>query len=69
MSGKSHEFVMTTNVIEYIYHTGSKNMKTVKKESEKVWRCNRTKIFTGIKSPYVVVFSSWYGRSYSRCKV
>ena len=44
---------MTTNVIT-CYHTGSKNMKTVKKESEKVWRCNRTKKYSqGVKSPYV----------------
>lgn len=54
MSEQSHEFVMTTSVIGSAYHTGENNMKTVKKESEQVWRCNRTKKYSqGAKSPYV----------------
>ena len=44
---------MTTNVMSSAFHTGE-NMKVVEKESEKVWKCNRTKVFAqGAKSPFV----------------
>jgi len=44
---------MTTNVIGSAFHTGG-NLKVVKKESEQIWKCNRTKKFAqGSKSPFV----------------
>ena len=44
---------MTTNVMSSAFHTGE-NMKVVKKESEQIWKCNRTKKFAqGSKSPFV----------------
>ena len=44
---------MTTSVVGSAFHTGE-NMKVVEKESQKVWKCNRTKVFAqGAKSPFV----------------
>ena len=53
MNEQSQRLVMTTNVIGSAFHTGE-NMKVVKKESEQIWKCNRTKKFAqGSKSPFV----------------
>ena len=53
MNEQSQRLVMTTNVIGSAFHTGE-NMKVVKKESEMIWKCNRTKKFAqGAKSPFV----------------
>ena len=53
MKEQSHKFVMTTNVIGSAFHSGE-NMKVVEKESQQVWKCNRTKVFAqGEKSPFV----------------
>ena len=44
---------MTTNVMSSAFHTGE-NMNVVEKESQQVWKCNRTKKFAqGAKSPFV----------------
>ena len=53
MNEQSQRLVVTTNVVGSAFHTGE-NMKVVKKESEKIWKCNRTKKFAqGAKSPFV----------------
>ena len=53
MKQQSQRLVMTTNVMSSAFHTGE-NMKVVEKESQKVWKCNRTKVFAqGAKSPFV----------------
>ena len=45
---------MTTSVMSSAFHTGDENMKVVEKESQQIWKCNRTKKFAqGAKSPYV----------------
>ena len=45
---------MTTNVVGSAFHTGDENMKLVEKESQQIWKCNRTKKFAqGAKSPFV----------------
>ena len=45
---------MTTSVMSSAFHTGDENMKKVEKESQQVWKCNRTKKFAqGAKSPFV----------------
>jgi len=43
MKEQSQRLVMTTNVIGSAFHTGE-NMKLVEKESQQVWKCNRTKV-------------------------
>ena len=44
---------MTTSVVGSAFHTGE-NMKVVEKESQQVWKCNRTKVYAqGAKSPFV----------------
>lgn len=44
---------MTTSVVGSAFHTGE-NMKVVEKESQQVWKCNRTKKYAqGAKSPFV----------------
>ena len=54
MKEQSHKFVMTTNVMSSAFHSGDNNMKVVEKESQQVWKCNRTKVFAqGEKSPFV----------------
>ena len=54
MKEQSQRLVMTTNVIGSAFHTGDENMKLVEKESQQVWKCNRTKKFAqGAKSPFV----------------
>jgi hypothetical protein len=53
MKEQSQRLVMTTNVIGSAFHTGE-NMKVVEKESQQIWKCNRTKKFAqGAKSPFV----------------
>lgn len=53
MNEQSQRLVMTTNVIGSAFHTGE-NMKVVEKESQQIWKCNRTKKFAqGAKSPFV----------------
>jgi hypothetical protein len=53
MKQQSQRLVMTTSVVGSAVHTGE-NMKVVQKESEKVWKCNRTKVYAqGAKSPFV----------------
>jgi len=53
MKQQSQRLVMTTSVVGSAFHTGE-NMKVVQKESEKVWKCNRTKVYAqGAKSPFV----------------
>ena len=53
MKEQSHRLVMTTSVMGSAFHTGE-NMKVVEKESQQVWKCNRTKKFAqGAKSPFV----------------
>jgi hypothetical protein len=53
MKEQSQRLVMTTNVIGSAFHTGE-NMKLVEKESQQVWKCNRTKVYAqGAKSPFV----------------
>ena len=53
MKQQSQRLVMTTNVMSSAFHTGE-NMKVVEKESQQVWKCNRTKVFAqGAKSPFV----------------
>ena len=53
MKEQSHRLVMTTSVMGSAFHTGE-NMKVVEKESQQVWKCNRTKVFAqGAKSPFV----------------
>ena len=53
MNEQSQRLVMTTNVIGSAFHTGE-NMKLVEKESQQVWKCNRTKVYAqGAKSPFV----------------
>ena len=53
MKEQSQRLVMTTNVISSAFHTGE-NMKVVEKESQQIWKCNRTKKFAqGAKSPFV----------------
>ena len=45
---------MTTSVMGSAFHTGDENMKKVEKESQQVWKCNRTKKYAqGAKSPFV----------------
>lgn len=45
---------MTTSVMSSAFHTGDENMKVVEKESQKVWKCNRTKVYAqGAESPFV----------------
>ena len=45
---------MTTSVMSSAFHTGDENMKRVEKESQQIWKCNRTKKFAqGAKSPFV----------------
>ena len=54
MNEQSQRLVMTTNVVGSAFHTGDENLKVVKKESEMIWKCNRTKKFAqGAKSPFV----------------
>jgi|TARA_Y100000033_G_scaffold39099_1_gene38550 hypothetical protein len=54
MKEQSHRLVMTTSVMGSAFHTGDENMKIVEKESQQVWKCNRTKKFAqGAKSPFV----------------
>jgi hypothetical protein len=54
MKEQSQKFVMTTNVIGSAFHSGDNDMKVVEKESEQVWKCNRTKVYAqGAKSPFV----------------
>lgn len=53
MKEQSHRLVMTTSVMGSAFHTGE-NMKVVEKESQQVWKCNRTKVYAqGAKSPFV----------------
>ena len=53
MNKQSQRLVMTTSVIGSAFHTGE-NMKVVEKESQQVWKCNRTKKYAqGAKSPFV----------------
>lgn len=53
MNKQSQRLVMTTNVMSSAFHTGE-NMKVVEKESQQIWKCNRTKKFAqGAKSPFV----------------
>lgn len=53
MNEQSQRLVMTTNVVGSAFHTGE-NMKVVEKESQQVWKCNRTKKYAqGAKSPFV----------------
>ena len=45
---------MTTSVMSSAFHSGEENMKIVEKESQQVWKCNRTKVYAqGAKSPFV----------------
>jgi hypothetical protein len=54
MKEQSHRLVMTTSVMGSAFHTGDENMKIVEKESQQVWKCNRTKKFAqGAQSPFV----------------
>ena len=54
MKEQSQRLVMTTSVVGSAFHTGDENMKIVEKESQQVWKCNRTKKFAqGSKSPFV----------------
>ena len=54
MKEQSLRLVMTTSVMGSAFHTGDENMKIVEKESQQVWKCNRTKKFAqGAKSPFV----------------
>jgi hypothetical protein len=54
MNKQSQRLVMTTSVMSSAFHTGDENMKVVEKESQQVWKCNRTKVFAqGEKSPFV----------------
>ena len=54
MKEQSHRLVMTTSVMSSAFHTGDENMKRVEKESQQIWKCNRTKKFAqGAKSPFV----------------
>ena len=54
MKEQSHRLVMTTSVMSSAFHLGEENMKIVEKESQKVWKCNRTKVYAqGAKSPFV----------------
>lgn len=54
MKEQSHRLVMTTSVMSSAFHTGDENMKIIEKESQQVWKCNRTKKFAqGAKSPFV----------------
>ena len=54
MKEQSQRLVMTTNVVGSAFHTGDENMKLVEKESQQIWKCNRTKKFAqGAKSPFV----------------
>ena len=53
MKEQSQRLVMTTSVVGSAFHTGE-NMKVVEKESQQVWKCNRTKVYAqGAKSPFV----------------
>ena len=53
MKEQSQRLVMTTSVVGSAFHTGE-NMKVVEKESQQVWKCNRTKKYAqGAKSPFV----------------
>ena len=54
MNKQSQRLVMTTSVMSSAFHTGDENMKRVEKESQQIWKCNRTKKFAqGAKSPFV----------------
>jgi hypothetical protein len=54
MNKQSQRLVMTTSVMSSAFHTGDENMKVVEKESQQVWKCNRTKVYAqGAKSPFV----------------
>ena len=54
MNKQSQRLVMTTSVMSSAFHTGDENMKKVEKESQQVWKCNRTKKYAqGAKSPFV----------------
>jgi hypothetical protein len=54
MNKQSQRLVMTTSVMGSAFHTGDENMKVVEKESQQVWKCNRTKVYAqGAKSPFV----------------
>jgi len=54
MDSQNQRYVMTTSVVGSAFHTGGENLKVVEKESQKVWKCNRTKKYAqGDKSPFV----------------